>query len=54
MKNQKSSQISIFNGNKIRKTLHQNEWWFVIQDIVKVLTDSIDPAWLYQRYETQR
>ena len=24
--------------------LHQNEWFFVIQDIVGVLTDSVDPA----------
>ena len=45
MKNQKTlSKISIFKGKKIRKTLHQNEWFFVIQDIVGVLTDSVDPA----------
>ncbi|MFZ9469767.1 MAG: Bro-N domain-containing protein [Rickettsiales bacterium] len=45
MKNQKTlSKISIFKGKKIRKTLHQNEWFFVIQDIVEVLTDSVDPA----------
>ncbi len=45
MKNPKElSKISIFKGKKIRKTLHQNEWFFVIQDIVEVLTDSVDPA----------
>ena len=38
------SKISIFKGKKIRKTLHQNEWFFVIQDIVEALTDSVDPA----------
>ena len=45
MKNPKElSKISIFKGKKIRKTLHQNEWFFVIQDIVEALTDSVDPA----------
>ena len=41
---QNSSKISLFKGKKIRKTLHQNEWWFVIQDIVAALTNSSDPA----------
>ena len=45
MKNPKElSKISIFKGKKIRKTLHENEWFFVIQDIVEALTDSVDPA----------
>ena len=39
-----SAKISIFKGNKIRKTLHQNEWWFVIQDVIFALTNSVDPA----------
>jgi hypothetical protein len=38
-----STKIAIFKGKKIRKTLHNNEWWFVIVDIVAVLTDSIQP-----------
>ncbi len=37
------TKIALFKGSKIRKTIHQNEWWFVIEDIVKVLTDSLDP-----------
>ncbi len=45
MKNpEEISKISIFKGKKIRKTLHQNEWWFVIQDVVAALTNSVDPA----------
>jgi len=43
-KTQDSSKISLFKGKKIRKTLHQNEWWFVIQDIVAALTNSFDPS----------
>ena len=39
-----SNKISIFRGKKIRKTLHQNEWFFVIVDVVGALTDSKDPS----------
>jgi hypothetical protein len=36
-------KIALFKGKKIRKTLHQNEWWFVIEDVVLALTDSVQP-----------
>ncbi|MEI7741129.1 MAG: Bro-N domain-containing protein [bacterium] len=36
-------KISLFKGKEIRKTIHQNEWWFVIVDIVAALTDSVQP-----------
>jgi DNA-damage-inducible protein D len=38
------TKIALFRGKSIRKTLHNNEWWFVITDVVSVLTDSIDPS----------
>lgn len=34
------SKIALFKGKKIRKTFHENEWWFSIIDVVEVLTDS--------------
>jgi hypothetical protein len=37
------TKISLFNGKKIRKTLHNNEWWFSVYDVVGVLTNSKDP-----------
>ena len=37
---QSVTKIAIFKGKKIRKALHQNEWWFVINDIIESLTDS--------------
>ncbi|MDP4011650.1 MAG: Bro-N domain-containing protein [Candidatus Roizmanbacteria bacterium] len=37
------TKISIFKGRNIRKTIHQNEWWFVIVDVVEALTDSTNP-----------
>ncbi|MBI5414747.1 Bro-N domain-containing protein [Candidatus Peregrinibacteria bacterium] len=42
-------KIAVFKGNKIRKTLHENEWWFVINDIIETLTDSNDPAQYFKR-----
>lgn len=39
-----SSKIAFFKGKQIRKTIHNNEWWFVINDIISVLTDSINPS----------
>lgn len=38
-----NNQIAIFKGKKIRKTIHNNEWWFVIIDVVAALTDSVQP-----------
>ncbi|MBI5723879.1 MAG: Bro-N domain-containing protein [Planctomycetes bacterium] len=38
-----STQIALFKGKEIRKTIHNNEWWFSIIDIVEALTDSGRP-----------
>ena len=38
------TKIALFKGRKVRKTIHNNEWWFVIEDVVAVLTDSIQAA----------
>ncbi len=35
-----TTKIAIFKGNKVRKTIHNNEWWFVVEDVVIALTDS--------------
>jgi len=37
-----STQISVFKKKEIRKTLHNGEWFFVVADIVAVLTDTSD------------
>ncbi len=39
----KTAKIALFRGRKIRKTLFQNEWWFVINDVIEALTDSVQP-----------
>jgi len=38
-----ATKIALFKGKKIRKTIHNNEWWFVIVDVVAALTDSLQP-----------
>ena len=38
-------KIDVFKGKEIRRTLlHNDEWWFVIMDVVVVLTDSVNPS----------
>ena len=39
----KTTKIAIFQRKEIRKTIYQNEWWFVIEDVVAALTDSVQP-----------
>lgn len=44
-----TTKISLFQGKKIRKTFHNNEWWFVVEDVVLALIDSSDPKQYIQR-----
>jgi DNA-damage-inducible protein D len=37
------TKIAVFRNREIRKTIHNNEWWFVIRDVVAALTDSAQP-----------
>jgi len=34
------TKIAIFKGKKVRRTIHNNEWWFVVNDVLEVLTDT--------------
>ncbi len=38
-----TTKIAIFKGQKVRKIIHNNEWWFVVEDVVVALTDSSNP-----------
>ena len=38
------TSIAVFRSKEIRRTIHNDEWWFVIVDVVLVLTDSINPS----------
>lgn len=43
------SKLIVFKDKQIRRTLHNNEWWFVVEDIVLALIDSKDPKQYIQR-----
>ncbi|MAG44388.1 phage antirepressor protein [bacterium] len=38
-----TTKIAIFRKKEVRKTIFSNEWWFVIEDVVVALTDSVQP-----------
>jgi DNA-damage-inducible protein D len=37
------SRMVVFQKKNIRRTLHNDEWWFSVIDVVAVLTDSTNP-----------
>ncbi len=43
------THLAVFKGKQIRRILHNNEWWFVINDVIESLTDSNDPAQYFKR-----
>jgi len=36
-------QIALFKGKKIRRTLHEKEWYFSVVDVIDALTESANP-----------
>lgn len=44
-----NNAIVVFQGKNIRRAWHNNEWWFVLEDIVIILTDSSDPKQYIQK-----
>jgi prophage antirepressor-like protein len=48
-----TAHVAVFKGKQVRRTLHDNEWWFSVVDVVAALTDSPDPG-AYWRKLKQR
>lgn len=44
-----TTKIAIFRKKEIRKTIYNNEWWFVIEDVVMALVESSDPKQYIRR-----
>lgn len=40
--NMETTKIILFKGRKIRRTLYQGEWWFVVEDVISALIDSVN------------
>ena len=53
MEEENSTHIAIFNGKSIRKRLVNDEWFFSVVDIVKVLTDSDNPRNYWSMLKTR-
>lgn len=43
------TKIAIFRKKQIRRVIHQNEWWFVVEDVIATLIDSSDPKQYIQK-----
>jgi hypothetical protein len=43
------NKLVVFKNKEIRRTLHNNEWWFSVADFVTVLIDSADPKQYIKR-----
>ena len=43
------NKLVVFKKKEIRRMLHNDEWWFVVEDIVLALIDSKDPKQYIQR-----
>jgi DNA-damage-inducible protein D len=41
--------LVVFEEKKVRRTWNNDEWWFVLEDIVCILTDSSDPKQYIQK-----
>lgn len=37
------NKIALFQGKEVRKLFHNKEWWFVVEDVIAVLTNSSNP-----------
>jgi len=37
------NSLAVFQGKNIRRTWHNNEWYFSVVDVIQVLTDSANP-----------
>src|SRR3989339_2270553 len=38
------THIALFQRKEIRRTIHDNKWWFVVVDVVAALTDSVNAS----------
>jgi hypothetical protein len=48
-----STSIAVFKGKEVRKTIHNNEWWFSVVDVVEVLTNSSNPRDYWYKMKTR-
>ncbi len=53
MKNNDLTHVSVFDGQKIRRTFTDNEWWFAVIDVIALLTESKNPRDYWHKMKTR-
>ncbi len=48
-----NTKIALFKGKKIRRIIHENEWYFSVIDVVEALTDSVKPRVYWNAMKTR-
>ena len=41
---EQSTEIALFRGKQIRKTIYNDEWWFSVIDIIEILAETKNPT----------
>ena len=41
---EKENEVALFEKKQVRRVWHKKEWWFVITDVVAILSESVDPS----------
>ena len=49
-----SNALVVFEGAKIRRTWHEDQWYFSVVDVVRILTDSTDPKDYWYRLKKRK
>jgi hypothetical protein len=49
----KETAISIFEGKEVRRSWYENQWYFSVADVVRVLTDSADVKQYIKKMRTR-
>ncbi len=47
------TKIAVFRSKKIRKTIHSNEWWFSVIDVIEALTGTERPRKYWNDLKTK-
>ena len=47
------NKMTLFGEKQVRRVRFQNEWWFVIKDVVSILTESKDPSQYLKRLRSR-
>jgi DNA-damage-inducible protein D len=48
-----SNKLILFQENNVRRTWYNGEWFFVLEDVIKILTDSTDPKQYIKRMKSR-